>query len=215
MKTKTCLALLCTLLWCSSKAQNFNIEKYGAVGNGTTMNTTAIQKAIDAASANGGGKVIVPKGTFLTGTIRLKSNVDLSLDRGAVLLGSTSLSDYEKNDRWYALILTDKQSNIAVTGYGTIDGQGKTLALNIKKMVQDGKIDDPLKLNRPDEKFRPQLIEIQKSDRVKIQHVTLKNSSCWVETYNKCTNLEIDSIQVQSTAYWRNGKYRKPRYDPP
>ena len=78
------------------------------------------------------------------------------------------------------------------------------MALNVKKLVQNGAIVDPLKLNRPDERFRPQVLEIQNSKSVKIQHVTLKNAACWVETYNKCTDLLIDSITVQSTAYWNN-----------
>lgn len=201
---KTGLLFILILLCLYTNAQVYNIKDYGAVAGGQTLNSAAIQKAIDAASAKGGGKVVVPAGVFLTGTVRLKSGVELSLAKDAVLLGSTNLSDYEKNDRWYALVLVDKQTNIAITGYGTIDGQGKALALNVKKLVKNGSIIDPLKLDRPDEKFRPQLIEIQNSTGVKIQHITLKNSSCWVETYNKCTDLVIDSIQVQSTAYWNN-----------
>jgi polygalacturonase len=186
-----------------AKAQVYNIKNYGAVEGGRTVNTTAIQKAIDAAAVKG-GKVIIPAGIYLSGSIHLKSNVELSLDRGATLLGSTNLSDYEKNDRWYALILANKQNNIAITGYGTIDGQGKALAENVKKLVKNGVIKDPLKLNRPDEMWRPQLIELQRSNKVKVQHVTLKNSSCWVETYNLCTDLLIDSITVHSTAFWNN-----------
>jgi polygalacturonase len=193
------------VLFCfCANAQVFNIKDYGAVADGQTLNTLAIQKAIDAATAKGGGKVVVPAGVFLTGTINLKNGVELSLDKGAVLLGSTNLSDYQRNDRWYALILADKQNNIAITGYGTIDGQGNALAKNVIKLVKNGAIIDPLKLNRPDEHFRPQLIELQRSTQVKIQHITLKNSSCWVETYNQCTDLLIDSITVQSTAFWNN-----------
>jgi len=204
MQKKFGLAFLSVVFGLYANAQVFNIKDYGAVAGGQTLNSEAIQKTIDAAATKGGGKVVVPAGIFLTGTIRLKSGVELSLDKDAVLLGSTNLSDYQKNDRWYAMILADKQNNIAITGYGTIDGQGKQLALNVKKLVQNGAIVDPLKLNRPDERFRPQLLELQRSTGVKIQHVTLKNASCWVETYNLCTDLLIDSITVQSTAYWNN-----------
>jgi polygalacturonase len=204
MQKKLGLTLLSIAFGLYANAQVFDIKNYGAVAGGQTINSEAIQKAIDAATAKGGGKVVVPAGVFLTGTIRLKSGVELYLDKDAVLLGSTNLSDYQKNDRWYAMILADKQNNIAITGYGTIDGQGKQLALNVKKLVQNGAIIDPLKLNRPDERFRPQLLELQHSTGVKIQHVTLKNSACWVETYNLCTDLLIDSITVQSTAYWNN-----------
>src|ERR1700744_939464 len=191
MQRRGALFLLLVLLGFYTNAQVFNIAAYGAVAGGQTLNTVAIQKAIDAAAAKGGGKVVVPAGLFLTGTIRLKTGVELSLDKDAVLLGSTNLSDYERNDRWYALILADKPNNIAITGYGTIDGQGNALAKNVIKLVKNGAIVDPLKLNRPDEHLRPQLLELQRSTQVKIQHVTLKNSSCWVETYNQCTDLLI------------------------
>jgi polygalacturonase len=204
MQKRVALFLLLVLFGLYTDAQVFNIAAYGAVAGGQTLNSVAIQKAIDAAAAKGGGKVVVPAGIFLTGTIRLKTGVELSLDKDAVLLGSTNLSDYERNDRWYALILADRQNNIAITGYGTIDGQGSALAKNVIKLVKNGAIVDPLKLNRPDEHLRPQLLELQRSTQVKIQHVTLKNSSCWVETYNKCTDLLIDSITVQSTAFWNN-----------
>lgn len=204
MKIKMSLLFILAMLKCFVYAQDFNIKNYGAVPGGQVLNTLFIQNAVDAAAAKGGGKVIIPQGIFLSGTIRLKTGVELSLDRGAVLLGSTNLSDYEKNDRWYALVLVDHQSNIALTGYGTIDGQGKELAKNVIKLVKNGAIVDPFKLNRPDEHLRPQIIEVQNSSNVKIQHVTLKNASCWVETYNKCTDLLIDSINVQSTAFWNN-----------
>jgi polygalacturonase len=204
MKKRSGLLFILVLFCLYANAQVFNILDYGAVAGGVVVNSGAIQKAIDAAAAKGGGKVIVPRGIFLTGTIRLKSGVELSLDNDATLLGSTNLSDYEKNDRWYALILADNQHNISITGYGTIDGQGNALAKNVIKLVKNGAIIDPLKLNRPDEKYRPQLLELQHSNQVKIQHIILKNASCWVETYNKCTDLLIDSITVNSTAFWNN-----------
>jgi len=204
MQKRAALFSLFVSLGLCANAQVFNVKDYGAIGDGNTLNTIAIQKAVDAAAAKGGGKVVIPQGTFLSGTIRLKSGVELSLDRGATLLGSTNLSDYERNDRWYALLLADGQNNIAVTGYGTVDGQGNALAKNVIKLVKNGAIVDPLKLNRPDEHLRPQLVEFQRCTGVKMQYVTLKNSSCWVETYNKCTDMLIDSITVNSTAFWNN-----------
>jgi polygalacturonase len=188
----------------SANAQNFDITNYGAVAGGQTLNTESIQKAVDAAFAKGGGRVVVPKGMFLTGTIHLKSNVEFYLDIDAILKGSTNLSDYERNDRWYAILIANKQTNITISGYGTIDGQGKLLAKNVIKLVKNGAIIDEFKLNRPDEHLRPQLIEIQNSNNVQIKHVTLKDAACWVQTYNKCSNLIIDSINVQSTAFWNN-----------
>jgi polygalacturonase len=203
-KLKTGFTLLFTILSIYSYAQQANVKDFGAVGDGLKMNTAFIQKAIDEVNTKGGGKVIIPEGTFLTGTIHLKTGVELVLEKNAVLLGSTNLADYERNDRWYALVIADNQENIAVTGQGTIDGQGRTLALNVLKMVKNGSVIDPLVLKRPNERLRPQLIEIQRSNHVLIEGITLLNASCWVQTYNYCTQLTIDNITVKSTAYWNN-----------
>src|SRR5215510_16493492 len=95
------------LLWCIliiSKslllAQDYNILNFGAVADGKTMSTSAIQSAIDAAYKNGGGRVIVPEGIFLTGSVILKSGVELHLLDKAVLRGSTNPDHYSKLSRW-------------------------------------------------------------------------------------------------------------------
>ncbi|WP_090556600.1 glycoside hydrolase family 28 protein [Pedobacter hartonius] len=204
MKLKTSLTVLFILSGLYTHAQTVNIKDFGAIGDGLKMNTEFIQKAIDEVNTKGGGKVIVPEGTFLTGTVHLKTGVELVLQKNSVLLGSTNLADYEKNDRWYALLIADDQQNIGITGQGTINGQGRTLALNVLKMVKNGSVIDPLVLKRPNERLRPQLIEIQRSDKVLIKGITLLNAACWVQTYNHCTQLTIDSITVKSTAYWNN-----------
>ncbi len=204
MSNRIKITLILCFVYAATYAQTFNIKDFGANGNGLVLNTEAIQKTIDEAYAKGGGKVIVPEGVFLTGTIRLKSNVELYLAKGAVLLGSVNLSDYERNARWYAVILAQNEQHIAITGEGTIDGQGKELAKNILKLVKNGAIKDSLKVNRPIETLRPQLIEFVGCAGVKLQRVNLKNASCWVETYDHCTDMVIDSIRVESTAYWNN-----------
>jgi polygalacturonase len=189
-------------------AQDFNIEKFGAIGDGKTINTIAIQKAIDAASkAPKSGRVIVPNGRFLTGNILLKNGVDFHLDNNAVLLGSTNWYDYAPSSRnWRALIRCEKQQNISITGKGTIDGQGHILAENIVKLIKDGIIKDPnfSDHNYPNERLRPQIIELLDCNDVKIVDINLKNSSCWVQTYSNCTKLLLDKIKVESWAYWNN-----------
>jgi polygalacturonase len=77
----------------AATAQTFNIIEYGAVGDGKTINTLAVQKAIDACYLNGGGKVVIPTGIFITGTINLKSHVNMYLEAGAILRGSPNLKD--------------------------------------------------------------------------------------------------------------------------
>ena len=96
-----------------SVATIVNISDLGAKGDGLTLNTNIIQFAIDSCAKKGGGKVIVPKGRFLTGSIELKTGVTLQITEGGVLLGSAWRDDYKKND-WFALILVKNQKNIAI-----------------------------------------------------------------------------------------------------
>ena len=110
-----------------------DIRSFGAVGDGKTLNTHAIQNAIDAAYSAGGGKVTVAQGSYLTGTIYLKSNVVLEIASGAVLLGSMHIADYatDTHKQMYrgephmdrCLIFARDAHNIALVGQGTIDGQ--------------------------------------------------------------------------------------------
>jgi polygalacturonase len=111
----------------------YNVEDYGAKGDGSRPATEDIQKTVDACAAAGGGKVVIPAGHYVTGPILLKSRVEVELASGAVLLGSTNLSDYPAIDgRWegverkvYASIFTGHRlEHVSITGRGTIDGRG-------------------------------------------------------------------------------------------
>ena len=104
------------LLAYSLLSKDYNIISFGAVADGKTLNTLAIQKAIDKAYEDGGGRVIIPEGQFLTGSIVLKSGVEIHLLENAYVLGSTRSSDYIKISRWKALIMADNQNNIAISG---------------------------------------------------------------------------------------------------
>jgi hypothetical protein len=117
-------------------ARIYNIRDYGAKGDGTTLDTAALQAAIDACTAEGGGTVLVPAGTFVIGTTELKSNVTLHIAASAKLLGSADGKQYHAVDaiplsgdttlvdgNW-ALLYAVKQKNVTVEGPGTIDGQG-------------------------------------------------------------------------------------------
>src|SRR5262245_50518034 len=111
----------------------FDITKFGAKADGTTLNTSAIAKAIAECAKAGGGRVLVPAGTFLTGAIHLKSNVELHVSEGATLKFDTNPASYPiVFTRWEGmecmnyspLIYARRQKNIAITGKGTLDGQG-------------------------------------------------------------------------------------------
>jgi len=117
-------------------ARVYNIRSYGAKGDRTTVDTSALQAAIDACTADGGGTVLVPAGTFVIGTVELKSNVTLHIAAGGTLLGSGDGKQYHAVDaiplhgdttlvdgNW-ALLFAVKARNITIEGPGTIDGQG-------------------------------------------------------------------------------------------
>ncbi len=183
---------------------SLNILDFGAKPDGQTLNTPAIQAAIDQAHQAGGGRVVVPAGRFLSGSIFMKSGVELHLEQDAVLLGSPHRRDYQKIN-WFALILASQQQNISLTGKGTIDGQGTALAADVVRMVRIGQLHDPnWGTNRPHESLRPQLIEFDDCRQVHVSGITLRNSACWVQTYDRCDSLHIDSIRVESMAYWNN-----------
>lgn len=183
----------------------FDIRAFKAVGDGKTMNTIAIQKTIDAAFANGGGNVIIPKGVFITGAIELKSYVDLTLEEGAVLQGSDKRSDYEKVPH-PALIVAMGQHDFSITGKGTIDGQGRALVKDIFKRLEEGSLaskDWKIK-QRPEENSRTNLFYFENCQSIKITGVTCKDATSWVTHYERCKNIINDSIRIESTAYWNN-----------
>jgi alpha-L-rhamnosidase len=114
-------------------AGGVSIAEIGAVGDGKTLNTAAIQTGIDRLAAKGGGTLVVPEGVFLTGAIFLKPGVNLHLDAGAVIKGSTDRKDYPRRmtrveghfEEWLpALINADKIDHLRITGPGTLDGNG-------------------------------------------------------------------------------------------
>ena len=195
-----------------ASAKDYTADFFGIQAGGTILNTTAIQFGIDYISKNGGGRLVFPVGKYLTGGIHFKSNVIIHLDEGAVLLGSTNPFDYDRQNTPFdhnfntslALILGLNQRNIGITGKGMIDGQGKELAAAVGQLVKKGLIEDGGSVSRPDEDNRPMLINLFGCDSVMVKNVTLKNSAAWVECYNQCKNVVVDSIRVDSRAFWNN-----------
>lgn len=120
--------------WAGEAARIFNVRQLGAAGDGTTLDTAAVNNAIAACSAAGGGRVVFPAGTYLSGTVLLKSGVTLDLAAGASIKGTPDLTQYRqftplaespeaRFGKWHrALILADGAHDIAITGAGTIDG---------------------------------------------------------------------------------------------
>lgn len=190
----------------SLSAKDYKVTEFGAKGDGVTLNTASIQAAIDYVSASGGGKVIVPAGQFVCGSIYLKSGVDLHLEKDATLLGSLNPWDYIKDPtiKWTAFLLAVEQDNISLTGEGTVDGRGFDVATRMVDYVHLGLFEDALKLDRVQESNRPENIHFLKCTNVTVKGITLKNPACWCQQYELCTGLLIEGIKVDAKAYWNN-----------
>lgn len=190
----------CTL---SVQGKDYRASLFGIYNDGVTLNTRSIQFAIDHIHQNGGGRLVFFVGRYLTGSIHLKSNVTLHLEEGAVLVGSLNPWDYDRKV-WTALIFAHDQKNIAITGQGIIDGRGRYIARNIIDMIHKGLIKDQFRFDRPEAECRPVLTYFRSCENVKITGVTMQNSSSWVQIYDQCKTVAIDSIMVDSKAYWNN-----------
>jgi hypothetical protein len=186
-------------------ANDVEVTKYGAKGDSTTLNSVAIQKAIDDCNKTGGGKVIFPAGNYLSGTIVLKDNVTLLLQKGAVLLGSTNVEDYQNLDPFadglgtdvgWALLVAVDAKNIGIEGEGAIDGQGSKL--KAQHILTD---------QRPEGQRwgrRPFLLRIVRCNGVTVRGVTLYYSAAWTSHYFHSTNINIEKIKIVSRGVAHN-----------
>lgn len=180
-------------------AQTFNVKNYGATGKGKKIDSKAIQKAIDACNKAGGGKVIVPAGTYLSATIVLKDNVTLHLEKDALILGTTDYKAYDNPDPFteglgidvgWALLVAIDAKNIALEGEGSIDGQGS--ALKERHIKTD---------TRPEGQrwgLRPFLLRVVRCENVTVKDVTLKFAGAWTSHYFQSRNITIDNVTIRS-----------------
>jgi polygalacturonase len=157
-------------------ASTCNARDFGAKGDGSTKDTAAIQKAIDACAAKGGGTVLLTAGTYLSAPIVLKSNIELHLDKGATLLGSPDHADYPAKTEFrlpglQSLVSATNAENVAITGEGTIDGQGESWWQEARTVHDAGVMGNP----HP----RPRLVVFDHCKHVRIEGVTIQNSPFW------------------------------------
>jgi polygalacturonase len=184
----------------------FKVEDYGAIANGTTLNTAAIQKTIDACSAAGGGVVLFTKGDYVTGTIDLKSGVMIELAKEARLLGSTKLSDYPERipqrttimDTYAkikrSLIYAEGVERIGFRGPGTIDFRGLKKNFPGKQTTSED----------PEDPGRPFGIRIIDSRQIVVENITFKDAARWMQNYLNCEDLILQKLTVINHANYNN-----------
>jgi len=178
-----------------------SITDVGAVGDGQTLNTTQIQAGIDQLAAKGGGTLVVPKGVFVSGAIFLKPGVNLYLDAGAVLKGSTEVKDYPRMmtrieghfEEWLpAFINADKADHLRISGTGVLDGSGAPFW---KEFWGRRKGETNLtNLGVP----RPRLMFIQNSKDVQISGISFTNSAYWNLHLYRCKNVAVENADFEA-----------------
>jgi polygalacturonase len=178
MKILSALPLAALLLTASlpAIAKTCDVHTYGAKPDGATKNTKAIQSAIDDCAKSGGGTVELSGGVFVSGPIVLKSNVTLDLAKGTTLLGSPDHADYPTKTEFRApgtqsLVSATNAQNIAITGSGTIDGNGESWWIEARKTHNAGIVGEVT--------FRPRLVVFDHCKHVRIEGVTIQNSPSW------------------------------------
>lgn len=202
---------------------NFRVRDFGACGDGVTKDTRFIQEAIDSCSASGGGVVVVSPGTYLVGTIWLKSGTELHLENGAVLLGSGDLADYNAEDAfeqncrspsegWSGkhLLIAHEVENVAITGEGAIDGNGGAFLDRDKPQDEERKhamayrlgyinLDDRASMARPGQE-----IAFYESRGIRLDGITLRNMAMWTCFMHGCDDIAIGNVTIRNDLRFAN-----------
>jgi polygalacturonase len=166
-------------------AQTFDILDYDAVGDGHTLCTAAIQSAIDECRDQGGGTVLIPAGTYLTGTLRVYSHMRLQVAPGATLLGSSRLEDYDPDHPH--LIWGDRLQHFRLGGDGIIDGQGEAF------------FDQSGRSWKAEDGARPHpWIRISRGRDIRVEDLNLINSPAHVLVFKRCEDLVVRGVTIRN-----------------
>ncbi|AWW29689.1 exopolygalacturonase [Echinicola strongylocentroti] len=189
--------------------QHYRITDFGAVQDSAALQTETIQGVIDQAHAQGGGVVIIPKGTFLSGSLFFKQGTHLYLEKGAVLKGSDDISHFElldtriegQNRKYFAaLVNADGLDGFTISGKGTLNGNGlrywKAFWLRRKFNPDCTNLDE----------MRPRLLHISNSKNIQVSGISLINSPFWTSHYYKCENVKILDLYIYAPHKPANAK---------
>lgn len=190
-------------------AKDFDVREFGAKGDGLALDTSALQKAIDACSDYGGGRVVLERGKFLTGTLTLKSGVDLHIDVSATLLGSTDCADYVESPeikhiypkrvargRATCLIYADEAERIAISGRGTIDCNGQAFVRE-RPVLGEWTATHCRNERIPGMLTPPRVVFLAGCRNVEITDVTVVNQpSGWCFWVNDCDVVLFDRVKI-------------------
>lgn len=195
------LSLLAALsvVFAAAHAADFPVTDFGAIADDAQLDTASIQAAIDHATKNGGGRVMLPKGTFRSGSIFLKAGVELHLEEGAVLIGSNHIEDYPKRETrieghfepWrMALINAEKLDGVRITGTGRIDGNGVMFWAAFWQRRKENPSCTNLEVERP------RLMFIDRCTNVRIAGVTIRDSGFWNVHLYRCRDVVLDGLDI-------------------
>lgn len=196
----------------------FNITDFGAVPDGKTLNSAAIQTAIDQCAASGGGTVVVPAGKYRTGSIYLRSNIELRLEHGSTLIASEDLNDYNPPDaypqNWSSdleqwnkchLIMAVEIENARISGSGIIDGSAEAFFSETSEYRGDFGWRYGIRMAKNKELLRPgQMVIFVECKDVAVSGITMQNSTCWTLTFHGCENVKTSGITIKNKRYHAN-----------
>jgi len=187
-----------------ASGNRYLITKFGAKGDSVTLNTKAIQNCINKCSTSGGGTVVIPKGVFTSGSIFLKKGVNLLIEKGGKLKGSTASADYPMiATRWEgiekqwiaALVNAIDLQNILISGEGTIDGAGEVWTergIQLRKQQTEKSMPVNVATGLP----RPRLMGIQNCMNIKIKGLKLHNQASWGLFVLYSSDVDIANLNI-------------------
>ena len=188
--------------------REYNIRDFGAIGDGKTMNTEAIGRAVDACAENGGGKVVVGAGIYMSGSICLRSGVNLHIEHDGVLLGSPDWRDYPEKEnlkhvdtkglpryRNASFIFAEECDSVSITGTGKIDANGKSFVQKNEKG----------KYVRIDAPTPPRVVFFTGCTNVRVEDVTMVNQPAgWSYWIHDCDYVAFDKCKVLAELQYPN-----------